>query len=309
MSSILPLRVQLASLCAGFLILLAAAPPALALDRFDGAVTLGYDRLTMRLPFPPDRTLRGPSLNLGAHLAKGRFGLEAEARLRRLSTGHSRYDLRWLDLAPGYAVTPALRLGLYHTRFPMRLRNDHSASHRWQATGVSLDWTAERLRLRAIAGQLDGNGGGRAREAGVSAELLLGGSTALGAMRNQVRGRSGAFRYDTAGAWLAHEFDFGLTVWAGLQELRLRPGSERLRTRTLGLAQRVTLAGRTVILSAEASRSTPRLAPQRIDVIRVGLTIPLGGAAVRAPLNSTLAAMQRRPNFLFGFFDTVISAM
>jgi hypothetical protein len=46
-----------------------------------------------------------------------------------------------------------------------------------------------------------------------------------------------------------------------------------------------------------------------MEVIRVGLTVPLGEAATRTPLNSTLAAMQRRPNFLFGFFDTVISGM
>ncbi len=287
------------------LLLIASALPAAAIERLHGAVTLGYDRLTMRVPVLPDRQLRGPSLNLRGALRQYGFRLDAEARLRQLRTAHVRYDLRWLDLAVGHAIAERLNVGVYHIRFPMRLRNDLSASHRWRATGISLDWRGTQVGLRSVAGRLDGNGGGSARELGLAAEFAVTERSRLGAMRNEVRGRSGAFRYATGGAWLAHEFDFGLTVWAALLDLRLRPGQERMRTASLGLAQRIDISGRRMILGVEASRTTPRMAPQRMDVIRVGMTLPLGTGGTRLPLNSTIAAMQRRPNFLFGFFDTV----
>lgn len=299
-----PFRTFIRSLLALPAMLLVAALPAAAIEPLGGALTLGHDRLTMRVPVLPDRKLRGPSLNLRGALGVDRFRLDAEARLRRLDMGPARYDLRWLDLQFSHAPTERLRVGLYQTRFPTRLRAGHASSHRWRATGAMLEWTEDLLTLAAIAGRLDGNGGGRARELGLRAELAPGDRSRLGLMRNEVRGRSRPFRYTTTAAWAAHAFDFGLTAWVAVQTLRLRPGSDRLLTRSAGLAQRVALAGQPVILSVEASRTIPRGMPHRIEVVRVGLTVPLGTDRI-APLNSTLAALQRRPNFLFGYIDTV----
>jgi hypothetical protein len=309
-------RRRLRALLLALLLGLATLAPAAALEPLGGTVTLGYDRLTARIPVFPDRRLIGPSLNLRGGLAHGAFRLEAEARLRRLRTGSARHDLRWLDLHASYGVTDNLRLGLYQTRFPTRLRNGHAESHRWRATGVSLTWQEGPLTLQAIAGTLDGNGGGRARETGLRAEVAPTPGTVLGLMGNEVRGRSGAFRYTTTGAYAAHSFAFGLTGWLAIQDLRVRPGIDRMRTRSAGLAQRIEVAGQPVVLSVEASRTTPRTAmrfgPERMDMVRFGVTLPLGparGARGAVPLNSTLAAMQRRPNFLFGFFDTVAAGL
>jgi hypothetical protein len=296
----------------------ASLAPVAAIEPFDGAVTLGYDRLTARSPIPilPDRRLSGPSLNLRGGLEQGPFRLEAEARARRLRMDSARHELRWLDLEASYGIDDSLRLGLYHTRFPTRLRNGHAESHRWRATGLSLSWQQGPLAVRAIAGQLDGNGGGRAREAGLGIEFAPTPRLVLGLTGNETRGRDDAFRYSSAGAYAAYGFDFGLTAWLALHDLRLRPGTDRMRTRSAGLAQRIDIAGRPVILSIEASRTIPRtslrFAPDRMDMVRVGLTLPLGpqrDGSLTVPLNSTLAAMQRRPNFLFGFFDTVAAGL
>lgn len=288
------------------------SPLAATAQDFSGALTLGYSHSDI-----PDADARLNGLSLDGRLAYGiDNGITFGTRFNtfRLDAANADLDITGTLMAidASYAVSDAFSAGIFyeHAEAGMSMMGTSISSVIASNTyGIEGSYKTGALELGGfVAASTPGGllGAGLAgsgldiRHVGLSAAYVPGNDLTVGGSFINTNLDSGAAGIDVDIKYLGLAAVYGLndsyTLFGGVSRTWLNESGMDADLTTIGLGLSYDLgamAGMPLSASVELARTTPDFGGGSTDInsLRLGLTIPLGGNAASAPLNSTADAI------------------
>lgn len=280
----------------------AMLPAAASAQEMSGMLTLGYS--STDIPGLSD-DLSGATLDFAgsANFANG-FSLSGGVGLSNHDTDGlpGQLQMSTYDLEASYAFGNHWSLGAYAEKSAMELTiiNEDISM---RSFGLTMGYKTDRVAVELYAGKSETDpempAGLDLKDAGLRMSFAVSDRTNM-TLRAGLSRLSGAGIPDVdltaIGLSATHMLTDRWMVFGGLDMASLDVMGDSLDATSVGLGAgyRFDISGRPVLLTMELARtslSVDGLFDEDLDTIRVGLSLPLGAAGTKAPLNSLASSV------------------
>ena len=280
---------------------------AMATD-FDGAVTLGYSKLTTSDGSPGATDV---SLDLTTSFAiNSNLKLGVDVGLMQVKQFSNKANLNDAAVRLDYRIDNGVSVGGYLEKTSIEDASGGNESIGVMSYGLSSGYEAENYQVTAYFGKTALSGAGNSEtlsDYGVSGGYAVNDRLAFVLNVSHTQAPSSMGSANIVDLAATYKFNDQFSMFGGVTRLSAGGSSEVATLYGLGVGYSLEgVSKNPVVLSLEVGRTTQGSFSEHTNVIRAGITFPLGNSKTSTPLNSLAGRIESRKH---GYFTKVFKSV